>query len=570
MAPRRHWALSLGLLYGATACQIVLGFEDFEGAGAAGGHAGVGTWGHAGAEMGGREAAGGDAVAVGQGGAGGASGAPATGGRDGAEGDACAATEDCLGDLVCLYGRCRIECSDETGCPSSSLCLYGGTVGGCRLPSESSCERDLCENAQLVCGLDNSCRVACSSAHSCDAPTQRCVAGTCVSTVGQDAERFDCGRAGEGQVVCDGADLGVCNVLGPGIVTVADCETAGICEASIPEGGEYDPEDPPECVEACAAGQAYCEGATLLECKEDGSGPVDAGRECATVELCEDAVADDARLCAEPACAEAETRCSGGQTSLTGDICNQGRTAFEARDLCDVAGLQCNPATGGCVSFHVDPTEVTRADYLDWVQQLDAPPEQPVGCEWNAIFEPGADCLAGAACAADDCPVVCVDWCDALAYCAAQGKHLCGRLGGGMVRFEDYADPGQSEWTNACSAAGQFLFGHGNAVPETEADECVYAGNSGGTAFPVGSRRACHSPGRGYSNLYDLSGNVAEWEDSCERAVSDGQASEVDACRTRGGSFASDSRSLECARVPTVPLERGAVSPDVGIRCCQD
>ncbi|MGC4065108.1 MAG: SUMF1/EgtB/PvdO family nonheme iron enzyme [Polyangiaceae bacterium] len=74
-----------------------------------------------------------------------------------------------------------------------------------------------------------------------------------------------------------------------------------------------------------------------------------------------------------------------------------------------------------------------------------------------------ATVCSGSAC--DDHPQVCVDWCDASAYCSSLGKRLCRRIGGGMNPFDRFADPGSSEWMNGCSAGGQYEYGPSEATP---------------------------------------------------------------------------------------------------------
>jgi hypothetical protein len=67
--------------------------------------------------------------------------------------------------------------------------------------------------------------------------------------------------------------------------------------------------------------------------------------------------------------------------------------------------------------------------------------------------------------------------------------------------------------------------------------------------------------------VFDMSGNVAEWENSCS-----GMNGESDTCNVRGGSFDSPdgSSSLLCAMSATAqpPLPRNNTTPDVGFRCC--
>ena len=79
-----------------------------------------------------------------------------------------------------------------------------------------------------------------------------------------------------------------------------------------------------------------------------------------------------------------------------------------------------------------------------------------------------------------------------------------------------------------------------------------------GAAAPVaaGSLAGCVSSG-----VFDLSGNVAEWEDSCS-----GASGQTDPCRLRGGRFNSNSFSLRCNAADN--STRNVVDPAIGFRCC--
>ena len=63
-----------------------------------------------------------------------------------------------------------------------------------------------------------------------------------------------------------------------------------------------------------------------------------------------------------------------------------------------------------------------------------------------------------------------------------------------------------------------------------------------------------------YGGLHDLSGNVWEWENSC-----DGEAL-TDGCRMRGGASNSETRYLECDS--SYDRERNFASSSLGFRCC--
>ena len=154
--------------------------------------------------------------------------------------------------------------------------------------------------------------------------------------------------------------------------------------------------------------------------------------------------------------------------------------------------------------------------------------------------------------------MTCVDWCDAFTYCRANGKRLCGAIGGGPGRFGPSADPRWSQWSNACSSGGKYEYAFGATF---DAVRCNGAAYGKGTAMRVGSLSTCHSPEPGYADIHDLSGNVWEWEDACQF-----RTGMNDACNIRGGSYYNVGRDLRCASAGVAM--RYARSSGIGFRCC--
>jgi sulfatase modifying factor 1 len=205
-------------------------------------------------------------------------------------------------------------------------------------------------------------------------------------------------------------------------------------------------------------------------------------------------------------------------------------------------------------TYCMDATEVTNAQYAQFVtaKGTDGGTDvsgQDTWCTWNTTYTPS---LGWPATGKDAYPVVWVDWCDACAYCKWAGKHLCGKIGGEANLYADYADATKSEWFNACSKGGTQTYPYGSAYSGS-------ACNGNSAAFSVGSTAMCEG---GYAGLFDLSGNVTEWEDSCN-----GTTGTYDACRLRGGSLFSNDPALACGSDYGIgPRDLG--NDYVGFRCC--
>jgi formylglycine-generating enzyme required for sulfatase activity len=203
-------------------------------------------------------------------------------------------------------------------------------------------------------------------------------------------------------------------------------------------------------------------------------------------------------------------------------------------------------------SYCIDRTEVTNGQYAAYLNSPNTDPV-PVGpCTWDTTHVPSAEWPQPSN--NENLPVVWVDWCDAQDYCRWAGKRLCGALGGGGLG--DSA-PSTGEWYNACSAGGTRTYPYGNAY---SGSACNGIDNGAGAKVAVGSETTCVG---GYAGLYDMSGNVYEWDNAC--APQNGAG---DTCRVRGGSYENPSANLECANPDTV--HRQDKWHNIGIRCCAD
>jgi sulfatase modifying factor 1 len=198
-------------------------------------------------------------------------------------------------------------------------------------------------------------------------------------------------------------------------------------------------------------------------------------------------------------------------------------------------------------SYCIDSTEVTVGQY-DAFLAADSGGNAPPACAGNLTLQPNCTFPSSGV------PIACVDWCDAYAFCQWAGKVLCGRIGGGSVTFSgaDFVNPEEDAWFAACSAEGTRTFPYGNGF---QSGVCNLG--SVGTV-PVGSETGCVG---GYPGIFDMSGNVWEFEDACQTPTT----GLSDLCNWRGESYASTT-TTGCGDY--VYATRDSMGSDLGFRCC--
>jgi ELWxxDGT repeat protein len=219
-------------------------------------------------------------------------------------------------------------------------------------------------------------------------------------------------------------------------------------------------------------------------------------------------------------------------------------------------------------AYCVDSTEVTNAQYAAFLAAKGSDVTgQVASCAFNTSYEP----LATGSCNPSlydptgraDYPVVCVNWCDAVAYCAWAGKRLCGSTGGGPTSPYYFANAKENQWMNACSGGAQHAYPYGDTYRAGTCVDGAY-GDAGSPGLrPVLEARGCEG---GFPGIFGMSGNAAEWEDACVRGLGDPS---MDTCYARGGSMTDfDPSSLSCTGYGY--NTRQFAYPSFGFRCCAE
>lgn len=232
---------------------------------------------------------------------------------------------------------------------------------------------------------------------------------------------------------------------------------------------------------------------------------------------------------------------------------------------------------GADARFSIDVTEVTQRQYALWLRTTgatDLATQDASLCAWNDSFEPNSErsCTQGTdtkACIGPNCgnyPQTCVDWCDAYAYCLAVGKRLCGRIGGGHNVYDDpaLAETGSSQWYAACSSGGLHEYPYGDVYQPSYCNTYDYwVQPTEYRMLPVRWLETCQASAP-FAGVFDLSGNVWEWEDAC-RVDTNTMAR---FCKRRGGDFSETTDLVGCSLQRELAMQQS--NPRLGFRCCSE
>ncbi len=243
--------------------------------------------------------------------------------------------------------------------------------------------------------------------------------------------------------------------------------------------------------------------------------------------------------------------------------------------------LACSESDDGDTDGDLDRDGTSEVEAIDGdadlpeVDQTEAEADQdtePQRRDWIAIGETGVEimaremttsafvrCVRNGACESDafgqradnnrctfdnalkqSHPMACAGWRAAYQACQYIEARLCT----------------EQEWGAACGGPDNHGFPYGPAYGETT---CNGADAGNDESVVVGTLSGCEG---GYSDLFDMSGNVSEWLHECETE------GETERCKLAGGGWDAEAADLKCTSIEWQNTSYWTAS--MGIRCCRD
>jgi formylglycine-generating enzyme required for sulfatase activity len=244
----------------------------------------------------------------------------------------------------------------------------------------------------------------------------------------------------------------------------------------------------------------------------------------------------------DDAAAPEDARADSDGSENAGDVVDGNVAPADGARL-DVAFDGCPPGMVNVQTLCIDSTEVTFGAYWPFV---DSGAPQPAQCAWNTSFAPSQTLP-------DDFPVTGVNWCDAYAFCQWQHKHLCGSVQGGPRPIDEALTSPDNAWFVACQGQAGYAYPYGPVYVQGLCNGVDAA--SGPWSVTT---RTCEGSAKG---LFDMSGNVHEWLDSC------GDTDAGITCAVVGGDYQTPSPvGVRCGVGHREAME--GMQATGGFRCC--
>lgn len=220
----------------------------------------------------------------------------------------------------------------------------------------------------------------------------------------------------------------------------------------------------------------------------------------------------------------------------------------------------------GSSSFCIDTTEVTVAQYDDFLSDFGGPYDVPTFCTSGSV----ADTARPPPSSRDLDPAhqrraaSGIGYCQAYGYCKWAGKRLCGKLGGG---HEDGSDT--SEWVFACqNGARKTIYPYDDSTYDSTACNTETKVADAYTMADVGSFPKCHGMSAPFDRIFDMVGNVAEVVDWTNPEVPLGEPDAAGMAAFTRGNWTSEKSNAKCAMWNSDSLGTG--NRLAGVRCCSD
>jgi len=474
----------------------------------------------------------------------------------------CPASTTTCATATCTANACTstfaakgMACADSGGtlCNGSGTCVAISCADGVQNGNETDvdCGGGTC----APCPDGDTCKVGTDCTDKvCSAATSTCQTPTCADGVQNGNETdVDCGGTGYMGAAACAACANYEKCAKNSDCASMSCSSNACAPASCSDGVQNGTET-----------DVDCGGASCVACAN--------GKKCGTSGAnCLSKVCANG-FCQVPTCtdgvqngAETDIDCGGGMCGP----CNPGEKCSVPTDcsggICATtcqcpAGMLVVPIQGGGI-YCIDSVEVTYLAYNSFYSANPTTANQDPWCSWNVGWTPTGAWPYPQANEYE--PVRYVNWCQAEAYCKYNGRRLCGQIGGGSSPQANFNDYFKDQWFNACTAQGANCTGTGCYPYGTSFNANLCNGDGSSGPAPYTNLVNCQG---GEPGLLNMSGNVAEWEDSC--AANSGSGDE---CAVRGGSYLDSSDNLRCDSDQTTgPLTqpRDYAGNDVGFRCC--